>query len=94
MTDWDVSYDLAVIGIGAAFPGDVGNFGGLVCEHSRVLRDDGMVIDGLYAAGNCTARVMAKTYPGAGAGIAASYVFSYLVAGHACGDQIQQNEVQ
>lgn len=69
-----------------AFPGDVGTFGGLVCdENSRVLRKDGTPIEGLYAAGNCTASVMGKTYPGAGASIGASYVFSYLAAAHASG---------
>src|SRR5919201_1526590 len=40
------------------YPGDVGTFGGLVTdEHARVLRDDGSVIDGLYAAGSGTASV-------------------------------------
>lgn len=65
-------------------PGDVGTCGGMVTdEHARVLRDDGSVIAGLYATGNCTASVMGRTYPGAGASIAASFVFAWLAAQHA-----------
>jgi 3-oxosteroid 1-dehydrogenase len=48
-------------------PGDLGTKGGLVCdEHSRVLREDGSVIDGLYATGNTSASPMGNEYPGAG----------------------------
>jgi len=66
------------------FPGDVGTFGGLLTdEHARVLRTDGSPIEGLYAAGNCTASVMGRRYPGAGASIAASFVFGALAARHA-----------
>jgi 3-oxosteroid 1-dehydrogenase len=66
------------------YPGDVGTAGGLVTdEHARVCRDDGSVIDGLYATGNSTASVFGRCYPGAGASIAASFVFAYLAARHA-----------
>ena len=69
-----------------AFPGDVGTSGGIVCdEWARVLRDDGSVIPGLYATGNSTAAVTGRCYPGAGASIAASFVFGYLAARHAAG---------
>ncbi|MEU9272607.1 FAD-binding protein [Streptomyces sp. NPDC048251] len=65
------------------YPGDVGRAGGMVCdEHARVLDTDGSPIPGLYAAGNCTASVMGRTYPGAGASIGNSAVFSYLAANH------------
>ena len=38
-------------------PGDLGTKGGLVTdEHARVLRADGSVIEGLYAAGNVARR--------------------------------------
>lgn len=68
----------------AAFPGDVGTYGGLVCdEHSRVLRGDGSAIAGLYATGNCTSSVTGRFYPGAGASISASFIFGYLAATHA-----------
>jgi len=67
-------------------PSDVGTFGGIMCdEHARVLREDGSTIPGLYAAGNCTASVMGRCYPGAGASIAAAFVFGYRAAQHATG---------
>lgn len=70
----------------AIYPSDVGTAGGLVTDvHGRVLREDGDVIEGLYATGNSTASVMGRTYPGAGASIAASAVFGYLAAKHAAG---------
>ena len=68
----------------ALYPGDVGTSGGLLCdEHSRVLDTEGRAIVGLYASGNSTASVMGRTYPGAGASIAASMVFSYIAANDA-----------
>ena len=46
-------------------PGDLGTKGGIRTDvHGRALRDDGSVIDGLYAAGNVSAPVMGHTYPG------------------------------
>jgi 3-oxosteroid 1-dehydrogenase len=66
------------------YPGDVGTFGGLMTdEHGAVLRPDGSRIRGLYATGNCTASVMGRSYPGAGASIAASFIFGYTAAKHA-----------
>jgi 3-oxosteroid 1-dehydrogenase len=66
------------------WPNDVGTAGGLLTdEHARVLRTDGSVIAGLYATGNCTASVMGRAYPGAGASIAAAFTFGYIAAHHA-----------
>lgn len=66
------------------YPGDLNTKGGLVTdEHARVLKKDGSVIDGLYAAGNNTASVMGHTYPGPGSTIAPAGVFGYLGALHA-----------
>ncbi|HEY3684726.1 MAG TPA: FAD-dependent oxidoreductase [Streptosporangiaceae bacterium] len=66
------------------FPGDVGTSGGVICdEHARVLDHDGGPIPGLYATGNMAATVMGRTYPGAGASIAATMVFGYIAARHA-----------
>ena len=66
------------------YPGDVGTSGGVLCnEHAQVLNLDGDPLPGLYAAGNVTASVMGRTYPGAGASIAASTVFSFIAAKHA-----------
>lgn len=66
------------------YPGDVGTAGGMVTdEFARVVRADGSVIEGLYATGNCTASVVGRCYPGAGASIGASFVFGYIAARHA-----------
>ncbi|HEU5038148.1 MAG TPA: 3-oxosteroid 1-dehydrogenase [Nocardioides sp.] len=62
-------------------PGDLGTKGGLVTdEKARVLRPDGSVIPGLYAAGNCSAAVMGHTYAGPGATIGPALTFGYLAA--------------
>jgi 3-oxosteroid 1-dehydrogenase len=75
------------------YPGDVGTCGGLVCNaQAQVLREDGSPIAGLYAAGNCTASVMGRTYPGAGASVGASSVFSYVAAHHAARVNAPQGE--
>ncbi len=49
----------------------------------RVRRDDGSVIDGLYAAGNAGSPVMGHTYAGPGATIGPAVVFGYLAGLHA-----------
>jgi 3-oxosteroid 1-dehydrogenase len=62
-------------------PGDLGTKGGLVTdERARVLRPDGSVIEGLYAAGNASAAVMGHTYAGPGATIGPAMTFGYLAA--------------
>ncbi|WP_199431808.1 3-oxosteroid 1-dehydrogenase [Qaidamihabitans albus] len=64
-------------------PGDLGTKGGLRTDvHARVLREDGTVIEGLYAAGNASAAVMGRTYAGPGATIGPAMVFGYLAAQH------------
>jgi succinate dehydrogenase/fumarate reductase flavoprotein subunit len=66
--------------------GDLSTKGGLMAdEHARVLRADGSVIEGLYAAGNCAAPVMGRTYPGAGATLGPSMVFAWIAAKHSAG---------
>ena len=65
-------------------PGDVGTYGGVVTDaHARVLRQNGSVIEGLYATGNCTASVMGRTYPGPGASVGPSFAWGYIAAKHA-----------
>ncbi|WP_175420556.1 3-oxosteroid 1-dehydrogenase [Rhodococcus sp. SGAir0479] len=60
-------------------PGDLGTKGGIVTDvDGRALREDGSVIDGLYAAGNCSAPVMGHTYAGPGATIGPAMTFAYL----------------
>lgn len=65
-------------------PGDLGTKGGLLTdEHAQVLDKKGKPIAGLYAAGNASASVMGRTYPGAGSTIGPATVFGYLGAKHA-----------
>ncbi|MDA0978324.1 MAG: FAD-dependent oxidoreductase [Proteobacteria bacterium] len=69
------------------YPGDLGTKGGLSTnEYAQVLRDDGTVIDGLYAAGNTSASVMGHFYPGAGGTIGPAMTFGYIAARHATGN--------
>ncbi len=78
----------------AMYPGDVGTAGGLVTdEFARVCRADGSVIAGLYATGNSTASVFGRCYPGAGASIAASFIFGYIAAAHASASSQMRNPV-
>ncbi|TLF92260.1 3-ketosteroid-delta-1-dehydrogenase [Nocardia cyriacigeorgica] len=65
---------------------DLGTCGGVLAdERARVLREDGTVIDGLYAIGNTAANVFGRTYPGAGATIGQGLVFGYIAARDAAG---------
>ncbi|OLT48599.1 3-ketosteroid-delta-1-dehydrogenase [Saccharomonospora sp. CUA-673] len=67
-------------------PGDLGTKGGVRTDsRARVLREDGSVIPGLYAAGNTSAAVMGHTYAGPGATIGPAMVFGYLAVEDAAG---------
>jgi 3-oxosteroid 1-dehydrogenase len=62
-------------------PGDLGTKGGMVTDaRARVLRPDGTVIPGLYAAGNASAAVMGHSYAGAGSTIGPAMTFGYVAA--------------
>ena len=62
-------------------PGDLGTKGGMVTDaRARVLRADGSVIPGLYAAGNASAAVMGHSYAGAGSTIGPAMTFGYIAA--------------
>ena len=62
-------------------PGDLGTKGGMRTDpRSRVLRPDGTVIPGLYAAGNSSAAVMGHSYAGAGSTIGPAMTFGYIAA--------------
>ena len=66
--------------------GDLGTKGGVLTdEHARALREDGSVIEGLYAAGNNSASVMGRTYPGPGSTIGPAAVFGLRGARHMAG---------
>ncbi len=65
----------------ALYPGEIGTKGGLwTDERARVTREDGSVIAGLYAIGNCSAAVMGKTYAGAGSTLGPALTFGYIAA--------------
>ncbi|MFD1812605.1 FAD-dependent oxidoreductase [Rhodococcus gannanensis] len=68
---------------------DLGTKGGLrTDDHSRVLREDGSVIPGLYASGNTMAPMTGRIYPGAGGPVGSSMVFSYLAALDMAGQEV------
>lgn len=65
------------------YPGDLGTNAGIVTdEFARALREDGSVIEGLYAAGNATASVMGYSYAGPGATLGPAMVFGYIAGTH------------
>ena len=65
------------------WPGDLGTKGGLLTdEHARVLRENGEPIPGLYAAGNTSASVMGRTYPGPGSTIGPAMTFGMIAGRH------------
>ncbi len=68
----------------AIYPGELGTLGGLLTdEWARVLREDGSVIEGLYATGNCSASVFGGTYPGPGSTLGPACTFGYIAGLHA-----------
>ena len=61
-------------------PGDFGTQGGMVINaNAQVLHQDGHVIEGLYATGNCSAPTL-PCYPGPGATLGPSMTFAYQAA--------------
>ena len=63
--------------------GDLGTKGGVLTDaEARAVREDGTVIEGLYAAGNTSASVMGRTYPGPGSTIGPAVVFGLRAARH------------
>lgn len=62
--------------------GDFGTHGGLVVnENAQVLKEDGEILTGLYAMGNCAAPLL-PTYPGPGATLGPAMTFAYQAAKH------------
>ncbi|MFS3127991.1 FAD-dependent oxidoreductase [Nocardioides sp. Bht2] len=58
---------------------DLGTKGGVVTDAAaRALREDGSVIDGLYATANATASLFGAYYPGPGAPLGSAMVFGSL----------------
>jgi 3-oxosteroid 1-dehydrogenase len=61
------------------YPGELGTKGGLVTDtQARVLKENGDVIKGLFAIGNCSAPVTGATYPASGATLGPAMVFGYI----------------
>lgn len=74
-------------------PGDLGTKGGLKTDiNARVLDESGGVIEGLYAAGNNTASIMGKSYPGAGGTIGPAMCFGFIGAETAAADTATRTE--
>lgn len=69
--------------------GDLGTKGGVLTDaDARALREDGSVIEGLHAAGNNSASVMGRTYPGPGSTIGPAVVFGLRAARHMAGQVV------
>lgn len=65
-------------------PADIGTSKGLRADTSaRLIREDGSVIEGLYACGNDLSSIMGGIYPGPGITIGPGIVFGYIAAQHA-----------
>jgi 3-oxosteroid 1-dehydrogenase len=61
-------------------PGDFGTQGGMVTTaNAEVLHEDGSVIKGLYAVGNCSAPTL-PCYPGPGSTLGPAMTFAYQAA--------------
>ena len=74
--------------------GELGTKGGLLTdEAARVLREDGSVIEGLYAVGNCSAAVMGRTYAGPGSTLGPAMTFAYIAA-HEIAKTVQRPAAQ
>lgn len=66
--------------------GDLGTFDGLMTDPvGRVLRSDGLPIEGLYAVGNDRASIMGGNYPGAGITLGPIMTFGWLTGRHLAG---------
>ncbi|HWS34680.1 MAG TPA: FAD-binding protein, partial [Actinoplanes sp.] len=60
-------------------PGDLGTKGGLLTDaRARVVRPDGSVIPGLWAAGNASSAVMGHSYAGAGSTLGPAMTFGHV----------------
>jgi succinate dehydrogenase/fumarate reductase flavoprotein subunit len=59
--------------------GDLGTFDGLrTTTVGQVLRDDGSIVQGLYAVGNDRASIMGGNYPGAGITLGPNMTFGFI----------------
>ena len=64
-------------------PGVLGTAGGIETNlNGQAVDWDGNAIDGLYAAGNCSATVFKDAYPGGGATIGSAITRAYAIGQH------------
>jgi 3-oxosteroid 1-dehydrogenase len=71
--------------------GDLGTRGGFVTDaDARVLNTGGTPISGLYAAGNSTAAVVGRAYPGPGVTLGPAMTFAFLAIKHATGRNLNE----
>ena len=60
------------------YPGEMGTAGGLkINTDAQVIKEDGSVIEGLFACGNTTAALL-PNYPGPGSTLGPAMTFGYL----------------
>jgi succinate dehydrogenase/fumarate reductase flavoprotein subunit len=72
-------------------PGSFGTFVGLKTNgRAQVLRDNGDIIDGLYAAGCDMASIMGGKYPAGGINLGPAMTFGYIAAMHAAGQNLKE----
>lgn len=65
------------------YPGDLGTKGGLLTDdNAQVINTRGSPVGGLYAAGNTTASVMGRSYPGSGSTLGPALTFAYIAVNH------------
>lgn len=72
--------------------GSLGTFAGLSAdENARVLGEDKIPIEGLYAGGNDLSSVMGGHYPSGGITLGPAMTFGFIAAHHAAGVSINQS---
>ena len=72
--------------------GDLGTFAGLAAnERGEVLRADGSVIPGLFAAGNDALSIMGGNYPGGGITLGPAMTFGFLIGEQLANAPISNN---
>jgi succinate dehydrogenase/fumarate reductase flavoprotein subunit len=70
------------------WPGYLGTKGGLFTdEHARVLKKDAEVILGLDGAGNTSASIVGRTYPGPGSTLGPPMTFAFIAMHHAASEE-------
>ncbi len=72
-----VKLEIGVIGTAKGFSGN---------ENGQLVKADGTVIEGLYAAGNDLQSIMGGVYPGPGITIGPGITFAYIATKHAAGE--------